>query len=141
MFLLNQIYLLLALFFSSFIGIVFMIWRKMYLLQNGQSVVEENISFDVPFINEIKPIIVRGIKKYGHMTLVGVIRIYVKSSNFLRKKYEEIKIKIKNIHYRKNINGDLTEKTEVSKFLKIVSEYKCKIREIKQKIHEEENGL
>ena len=49
----------------------------------------------------------------------------------------QIKIRVKNIAKKRN-GGHWPEKNEVSKFLKMISEYKRKIREIKHQIKEEE---
>jgi hypothetical protein len=56
----------------------------------------------------------------------------------LNKKYQEIKIKLKERQERKlSKNGN--KKAEPNKFLKTISEYKRKIRRIKHQIKEEEN--
>jgi RAB protein geranylgeranyltransferase component A len=59
----------------------------------------------------------------------------------LKRNYKAIKTKLVNrINKSKNnIAGELPEKREVSKFLKMVSEYKHKIKKIKHQILEEEN--
>ena|SRR3989344_8829845 len=139
----NNMYILLILFFISLLGIVFMIGRKLVLIQNRQSLneipAEEDRQFEIhPYIKEVKYITIKNIKKYGHISLVETLRFYIRSSNFLKNKYEEIKIK--NIQYRNRLASDLPEK-QVSKFLKMISDYKHKIREIKHKIHEEERNL
>ncbi|OGI85462.1 hypothetical protein A3A92_00295 [Candidatus Nomurabacteria bacterium RIFCSPLOWO2_01_FULL_37_49] len=117
-----------------------MIGRKLVLLQNGQTLERKEISFKIPHLEKIKHLTVKNMKKYGHMSLVTTLRFYVRSMNLLKNKYEETKIKIKNFNTRKDSNGNGAEKVEVSKFLKMISEYKHKIRAIKQKIHEEENS-
>ncbi|OGI79494.1 hypothetical protein A3F19_02135 [Candidatus Nomurabacteria bacterium RIFCSPHIGHO2_12_FULL_37_29] len=132
--------ILLILFFTSFFGIIIMIGRKLVLLQNGQTLERKEISFKIPHLEKIKHLTVKNMKKYGHMSLVTTLRFYVRSMNLLKNKYEETKIKIKNFNTRKDSNGNGAEKVEVSKFLKMISEYKHKIRAIKQKIHEEENS-
>ena len=132
--------ILLILFFTSFFGIIIMIGRKLVLLQNGQTLEREEVSFKIPHLEKIKHLTVKNMRKYGHMSLVTTLRFYVRSMNLLKNKYEETKIKIKNFNTRKDSNGNGAEKVEVSKFLKMISEYKHKIRAIKQKIHEEENS-
>src|SRR3989344_4107706 len=120
-------YYLLILFFIS-------------LIEEGSAsgIIEENRQFEIhPYVREIKHITIKNIKKYGHVSLVETLRLYIKSSNFLKNKYEEIKMK--NMEYRNRLASDLPEK-QVSKFLKMISDYKHKIREIKHKIHEEENN-
>ena len=132
--------ILLILFFTSFFGIIIMIGRKLVLLQNGQTLEREEVSFKIPHLEKIKHLTVKNMRKYGHMSLVTTLRFYVRSMNLLKNKYEETKIRIKNFNTRKDSNGNGAEKVEVSKFLKMISEYKHKIRAIKQKIHEEENS-
>jgi len=114
-----------------------MIGGKLLLLQN-EVVLEKKETFLKPqYLEEWKYTTIKNIKKHSYTGLVATIRFYFYSSNFLKNKYQEVKIKIKNMR-SKNLNGDLPEKREVSKFLKMISEYKRKIREIKHKIKEEE---
>jgi len=68
-----------------------------------------------------------------------IVRFYVHSANFLKKKYEEAKIKIKEVYQRKVKKDVVVEKREVSGFLKMISDYKHKIRKIRRQIKEEEN--
>jgi len=131
-------YFLLTLFFASLLGIVFMIGRKLMLLQNGQVLQKEETVFRTPNLEEWKYLTVKNIKKYGYLGLVTTIRFYIRGTNFLKNKYREVRIKIKNMRER-NSNGESAEKREASGFLKMISEYKHKIREIKHKIKEEEN--
>ena len=132
----NQTVILLILFFGSLASIIYMIWKKLRLLQNGQALPIQEVSFEVPHLDKVKHLTIANIKKYEHMALEAVIRFYVKSSNFLKDNYREIKGKIKARMNRKSVNG---EKKETSKFLKVVGEYKNKIREIRHKITKEEN--
>jgi len=129
-------YFILTLFFLSLFGIIFMIGRKLVVLQDNQVLNKEEFFLKTQFLNEWKYLTVKNIKKHGYAGLVATIRFYVLSINFLKNKYQAIKIKIKNIRGKK-LNTE--EKKEVSGFLKMISEYKHKIREIKHKIKEEEN--
>lgn len=131
-----MMYLLLILFFGSLFGIIFMIGRKLVMLQNGYVVQKEEIVFEVPFLKKAKHITIKNIKKHGYIGLVETIRFYIQTSNLIKNKYQQAKNKIKN----RNKEGIMAEeKKEISKFLKVISEYKRKIREIKHKIKEEEN--
>lgn len=95
---------------------------------------------EIPYIREIRHVTVKNIKKYGHISLVATLRFYIRLNNFLKNKYGEIKIKIKNkLKKSKGLEDGPSEKKEVSGFLKMISDYKRKIREIKHRIHEEEN--
>ena len=106
------------------------------LLQNGQVLHGGEITTQAPSLEEWKHLTITSIKKHGYAGLVATIRFYVRSTNFLKNKYQEIKTKVKNINGKKLREE---EKREVSGFLKMISEYKHKIREIKHKIKEEEN--
>jgi hypothetical protein len=132
-FLLNQMYILVILFFASLFSIVFMIGRKLAFLKNEQALNHEKDLFELVYFIKIKHKIVINFKKHGYTLLVLIIRFYVQSMNFLKRKYVEIKNKIS----MKTENN--TEKKEVSKFLKIIKDYKHKIREIKHNIKKEEN--
>jgi hypothetical protein len=129
-------YFILTLFFLSLFGIILMISRKLLVIQNTQVLNKEKIPLKIQFLEEWKYLTVKNIKKHGYAGLVATIRFYVLSVNFLKNKYEEVKIKVKNIRGKK-LNTE--EKREVSSFLKMISEYKQKIREIKKKVKEEEN--
>jgi len=132
-------YFLLTLFFISLLGIIIMIGRKLVLLKNGQILRKEETILKVSYLEEWKHLTIKNIKKHGYAGLVATVRFYVRSSNLLKNKYQEAKIKIKNIR-AKNLNSDSGEKKE-NKFLKMISEYKHKIREIKHRIKEEEKNL
>lgn len=131
-----MIYFLLILFFLSLTSIIIMIGRKLVAIKHEQILSHEEVLFEVPYLEKAKHITIKNIKKHGYDILVVAIRSYIRSTNYLKNKYEEIKIKIKNRNQKNNING---EKKEISKFLKIVADYKNKIREIKHKIKKEEN--
>ncbi len=128
-------YFLLILFFTSLLGIIFMIGRKLMMLQNGQVLNREEVLLKTPYLEEWKQTTIKKIKEHGHAGLITTIRFYVRSTNLLKNKYQKIKNAVKDLHSKKLNEG---EKKEVSKFLKMISEYKQKIRRIKNKIHEEE---
>lgn len=133
-------YFLLILFFGSLLGITFMIGRKLLILQNGQMTYKENAEtfLKAQYLEELKYTVIKTIKKHSYTGLVAIIRFYFRGTNLLKNKYQAVKTKIKNLR-SKNLKDD--EKKEVSKFLKMISEYKQKIRAIKHKIKEEEKNL
>jgi hypothetical protein len=130
-------YFLLILFFGSLLGIIFMIGRKLSLLHNGQAAFykNENVSED-PILEAWKHETMEGVKKYSYAGLVAIVRIYVHSSNYLKIRYQELKLRIKN-RFGKKAEDEEVEK-EASKFLKMISDYKHKIRKIRRQIKEEE---
>lgn len=133
-------YTLVTIFFASLLGIIIMIGRKLALVGDGANLDKDYTHPFVSDLQRLKHFAVDGLHKYGHLSVVLILRFYVKFSNFLKLQYEEIKIKLADLNKKNGKNGDPVEKVEVSKFLKLVSEYKNKIREIKHKIHEEENN-
>jgi hypothetical protein len=132
-------YFLLILFFGSLFGIIVMTGRKLFLLKRGLATHTEEISFEIPHLEKVKHNSIKNIKKHGHAGVVGILRFYIRSNNFLKNKYEEIKIKITRPSHKSTESGQI-ERAEENKFLKMISDYKHKIREIKQKIKEEEKG-
>ena len=124
---------ILILFFGSLMGIIFMIGRKLVLLKNGRVSPSAEITFEIPYLKEAKHLTLKNIKKHGYSGLVGTIRLYVKSSNFVKNKYREVKVKIIDLSKSRSKTSS-ADKQEISKFLKIISDYKHKIREIKHKI-------
>lgn len=102
----------------------------------------DDVHLGLPDFNKIKRLTRRGLRRYGFIALVIVIKIYVKISLFSKQKFESAKSGIIKM-LRKNKRLGLEEsfeKREVSGFLKMVSEYKHKVRSIKHKIIEEELG-
>jgi hypothetical protein len=116
-----------------------MIGKKLVVLQNGQILHRDKILRDSS-LEEWKYIAVQNLKKYSYSGLVATIRLYVHFSNFLKIKYQATKVKIKNM-YVKKLQKKEARKPEANKFLKMISEYKYKIRRIKHQIKEEESDL
>ena len=131
-----MMYFLLILFFVSLSSIIFMIGRKLAVIEHKQVLNQEKVLFELPYLKEMSRITVVNAKKHGYTLLVTTVRFYVRGTNFLKNKYEEIKTKLRNRSIKNQVNG---EKKEISKFLKIIGDYKQKIREIKHKITKEEN--
>ncbi|MGH7249429.1 MAG: hypothetical protein ACREGC_00460 [Minisyncoccia bacterium] len=131
-------YFLLILFFGSLIGITFMIGKKVLMIQNGEIVpMSENLA-KTPYLEEWKNMIIKNAKKQSFVALVLLIRIYVRSSDNLKTKYQKLKIQIKNLLSRKSKNGS-TKEREANKFLKMIDEYKRKVKKIKERVKKEEN--
>lgn len=130
---------LLILFFVSLLGISFMVGRKVKLLRRGALEVSGEFPWRVPETHEVRRITVRSLKRYGYVILVISIRSYIKSSDFIKEKYGKLKYRIiSNIDKRMNKGVVSEEAKEPSKFLKMVSEYKNKVKEIKDRIREQE---
>ncbi len=124
------------LFFISLIGITVMVGRKLFLLKEGQNQHGEEFSFDVLEFIDIKYALLRNIKRYGYKALVVIIRLSIKSSKILKQAGHQIKNQTDKILMR-FVKREEKEK-KVSNFLKMVSEYKHKIKRIKHQIKEEE---
>jgi hypothetical protein len=116
-----------------------MIGRKFAMVQNGQIIPNGKNFSDVSYLEELKHTTKKGAKKYTYLGLVMIIRFYVKFTNILKNIYREMAIKINNIK-RSHLKNNPIEKQEIPKFLKIISEYKQKIREIKHRINKEEEN-
>lgn len=121
----------LILFFTSFLGIIGMIGRKLMLFQNGQITSGESLS--VSDLQEIKYAFIKNFKRYEYALLSILIKSYLLSLNALKNNYQKIKGKI-----NKNENNAEIIIKEKSKFLKMIGDYKQKIRKIKHRIIEEE---
>jgi len=134
-------YFLLILFFGSLLGIAFMVGRKWAILQNGEFLpLKDNVFYKAEHLEEWKNTAVKSLKNYGYKGLVGTIRFYFRSTNFLKRKYQEIKTEMEERRERK-LSENGIKKVEANKFLKMISEYKHKIRKIKHQIKEEEENL
>jgi len=113
-----------------------MIGRKLLALPHEQVLNHEEVRLELPYLKEVKHITITNIKKHGYSGLVGIIRFYVRGVNIAKNKYEAFLIKIKTNRQKDKLSG---QNKEISKFLKIIGDYKHKIREIKHKITKEEN--
>ena len=135
-----MMYFLLILFFASLIGIVMMIGRKLSLVKNGHITEGYHPHPFMPDLHRIKYLSVKSLKSFVYLVLFVAIRSYFRLSNFLKNKYDETKIKIKEKYNKSHFIGHLPERQEVNKFLKVIGDYKNKISEIKHKVKEEENN-
>jgi len=135
-----MIYFLLILFFGSLLSIVFMIGKKLTLINEGKYEVVEEASFEIPYLKEAGHLTAQNLKKYEHIALVNIIWVYVQATSFLKRTYRQAETKVQ-AKFHKNkmrLSGTIAEQEEASKFLKIISDYKHRIKEIKHRIKEEE---
>jgi hypothetical protein len=115
-----------------------MIARKLKLLNTENTILIEEVSFEAIDLDKVKHKTLKNAKKYGFIILVNTLRLSIKTSYLLKQNWKKTKIRIiyiidKISSKRKNAN-----EREVSVFLKKVSEYKEKIKEITDHIKEEE---
>jgi hypothetical protein len=130
--------LILILFFISLLGIIIMLGRKISLLRAGSTPAETETPLPVPNLEKIRESAERNARRYGYLALVALIRLQVRVSNFLKVKWGTLREKIKNaLARRKKTNG--SARPEVNKFLRMMSDYKEKVRRIKHRVHQEEN--
>jgi len=133
----------LYIFLASFVAIMVMFGRRLIILRNKGLVITEDeyveVRLEIPYLNEVKEVTVRKVKRIGYMGLVTTIRFYFRSSNMVKSGYQELKEKLKNVKNHEALNGAIGQ--EASGFLKVVSDYKTKIRRIKHQIKKEENIL
>jgi hypothetical protein len=129
-------YFLLILFFGSLVGIIFMIGRKLATLTGEPIPSAEEIVFDETYWNELKIEIIKDIKKWAYLALVAIVRFYVYTTDFLKKEYALLKNKIQSMGPNKQAVGVPEEKKE-NKFLKMISDYKYKVRKIRYQIKRE----
>jgi hypothetical protein len=118
-----------------------MLKRKLALVASGHSFVRiEHAHPFVPDLQKIKHVAKKNAKKVGYISLFLILKFFIKSSNLIKTK-SKILIKELKKKFRKNKENyadELIEKKEVSKYLKVISEYKDKIRKMKDVIKEEE---
>ncbi|HWA32051.1 MAG TPA: hypothetical protein VG694_01195 [Candidatus Paceibacterota bacterium] len=131
----------LIIFFAALLGIMVMIGRKVWQLRTVPPHRIERFTFEVPDAEQLKSAGVRHLRRGSYALLVIILRAYVRSSNAIRENGRRLAQKVKAKLARKNKNGDApAEEHEVSKFLKMMSEYKRKLGHITKRIKEEENG-
>jgi uncharacterized membrane-anchored protein YjiN (DUF445 family) len=116
-----------------------MIGRKLLTLRNGTLIsTEEKFAIKIPNLHEVRYIVTRGTSKYGFIALVVILRIYVLSGHSIKKTSKKIHHKIKELHKKYLPHKHKEEVKEASKFLKMMSDYKQKVKRIKHQIKEEE---
>ena len=132
-------YAFLILFFLSLASIIFMLWRKLTLVKNGHITPQEHAHPFVPDVQKVKDLTIANAKRLEHMALVAMVRSYVRTLNVIKNNYQKFRTKMAQIkNGSTGSNGEIVAGGEASKFLKMISDYKQKIREIKHRIHEEE---
>lgn len=124
---------LLILFFLSLIGISFMIGKKLVLIRNGNVIHQETLPRLIPDIQTLKYTARKTTKQGVYIATVIVIKLYVQSGNLAKNIYDKTKVKIQSLKKKDHA----TEKKEASKFLKMISDYKYKVKHIKRQIEEE----
>jgi len=135
-------YFFFILFFVSLATISLMIGRKLILINNleGHNAHNPTEAFlsEILDFEKIKHLTIKNGKKMGHTTIWIILRTYIISSNFINKKRKELIIKIKNRLSKHRPLENPNQPKEVSKYIKVISEYRQKIRHMKHKIKVEE---
>ncbi|MDQ3075531.1 MAG: hypothetical protein M3Q34_00145 [bacterium] len=118
-----------------------MIVRKLVVLKNRQILntgkFTHDFAIEVPDFEEVKGAAQKNLKKYSYEALVATLRVYILSTNLLKNKYKIAKERIQKIKRGGKANL-IVEPKEENKFLKMMSDYKRKIKKIKKKIKQEE---
>lgn len=130
-------YFLIILLFISFAGAVAMIINKLMLIKNGSIPLASHSHPFVPELQKIKYIAFKNMNRIGYVTVFFTLKFFIKSSNFVKMKSKEIKKIISEKFERSEIPPEENKK-EASNYLKVISEYRHKIRKIKHMIKEEE---
>ncbi|MFM7088440.1 MAG: hypothetical protein ACKOW9_02830 [Candidatus Paceibacterota bacterium] len=128
----------LVLFLTSVTGMVALIGRKVYTLRNTDVHVPMDFDFsiDVPDFEEVGQHILKKSKRYSYILLVITIRAYVLGTHATKKQIQKVTQIIKKRLHKRHARPIQTP-TE-NKFLKRVTEYKHRIRKIKEQIKTEE---
>jgi len=124
-------YFALAILIISFLGIITLVGWKTILINKGKVspvIVNEN-----PFktdIENIKKTAKKNTKKYSFLSLFALLRFYILSAHYLKKKSLELAKKIENklVQSQSSIAHSEEEKKEVNKHLRAVSDYIERIR-------------
>jgi hypothetical protein len=119
-----------------------MIGRKLAMLGNVNMDTEHHedtmlISGVVDF-DKIKNTTLEGLKKFEHDLIWVILRTYLVTKNILKRTRKELAGKIKARLHRHHSENEIADRKEVSGYIKIISDYRQKIKHIKHKIKEEE---
>lgn len=134
-----MLYFFFILFFISLAAIIFIVGRRLILIENANKYhhISEIFVSDILDFDNLKHSAMKNGRKLGHSFMWMILRAYILSSNFINKKWKVVLEKIKS-KLHKHRNEDETQEKEGSKYIKIISEYKQKIKRMKHKIKEEE---
>jgi len=115
-----------------------MIGRKLFLLRKNPTIFEDRILVEYPNLNELRHIVIKKSSEYGYIILVEIIRFSIRTSKALRHHYKTTKKRVHKIINKRHVQKEESTPKDVSSFLKKVSEYKRKIKKIKNQVIEEE---
>src|SRR3989338_5261610 len=80
-------YILLILFFTSLFAIIIMIANKLSLVRNGHSARVHHYSHLFALdLDKVKASSVKNMKKFGYITVFVMLRLFIKSTHFLKTK-------------------------------------------------------
>ena len=136
-------YFFYILFFISLAAIILLIGRKLSLVKNNINELEEHHEAGVFIasvfdLDQIKHSLLLSLKRFIHALIWVILRFYLLFSNFINIKRKELAQRIK-ARLNKNRQQNIAEeKKEVSKYIKVISEYREKIRHMKHRIKEQE---
>ena len=61
---------------------------------NNNTIIAKEFIFEVPNFKETRLFLSRNLRKYGYLLFVYIIKIYIKSLNFVKYIYKKLKVKI-----------------------------------------------
>ena len=115
-----------------------MIAKKLVVLEKVHEKNGELPLFETPNLREIKQTIISTAKFLGHKTLLVTLRIYIITINFIKQRKNNLVQKIKNLLKKKGVVENVEINKEPSKFIKVVSDYKRKVRKMTHRIKQAE---
>ncbi len=125
-------------FFGSLILMIGMIGRKyMVIDRNSYDYMISGTNFEIPYLDEMRETLILSLKKLENLTLTLLLRYHLKITTFLKTKHREIR---RNLRSAMKRNKEAADEREVSKFLQMISHYKDRVDEIKERIKEEEKS-
>ncbi|KKQ35614.1 MAG: hypothetical protein US50_C0010G0002 [Candidatus Nomurabacteria bacterium GW2011_GWB1_37_5] len=80
------------------------------------------------------------LKKYGHIAILIALKYWIKLSYFLKRSIDNLKLKIRLLINKYKKPKDENADSAPSGFLKMITDYKKKLKKIKNKMKEEEKN-
>ncbi len=132
-------YTFLAIFIISIGGMTVLVGRKLAEIKKR----DLSFQFEIPHplatdIEKVKHIARKKAKRYSYIALFITLRLYIQASNYLKNKSVLLAQKIKEKLLNEEKKFESLEHREVAKYLKMISEYRQKIRRMKRQIRKEE---
>src|SRR3989344_256060 len=127
---------LIFIFFISIILIASMIYYKVWQIRIGKTLIQRYNFADIN-LDMIEKKVVNSAKKFTRLLILTILKIWFKVLDQINKKIQEFQPKIKKL-LNKNGYKIIRNTNTASSFIRIIKEYKIKIRRVRKEVENKE---